>query len=187
MNGKGKFIVFEGPDRVGKSTLAGWLLGKLRRAGMRPTYAHSPATGKLGREVYALHHHLKGITVASRQALHVAAHLDAVSGSILPDSRKGPVIIDRWWWSLSVYGKLANVPADILDALVAADRLAWKPVVPDALFLIGRGPETELSRGYLRHVHEIGAGAFYFIKNNGALKAAQDQILADLRMRGWPL
>lgn len=183
----GKFIVFEGPDRAGKSTLARWLLGRMRKAGMHPFYAHSPATGAMGKQIYAMHHRLRGISPASRQALHVAAHLDAVPNQILPASRKGPVIIDRWWWSLAVYGKLAEVPAETMSALVAADRMAWNPIVPDALFLVGRGPETELSRGYLRHVHEVGAGAFYFIRNDGTLKKAQDQILQDLRARGWEL
>ena len=181
----GEVVVFEGPDRVGKSTLAQWLVGRIGKSKSR--YFHMPNTGPLGADVYHWHHRAEGMPEESRQTLHVAAHFAAVRDEVLPWKRKGVAVIDRWWWSLAVYSKMANVPRDTVDALLALDRLAWKPITPDAIFLVGRGPETELSRGYLRHVHEHGAGPFYFIRNDGKIADAQQQVLEDLRARGWEL
>jgi dTMP kinase len=82
---QGKLIVFEGPDGVGKSTLSQALAKKLTEVNILCEHLAFPGKeeGTIGRLVYDLHHNpnafgLHKVTPASLQALHIAAHLDAI-------------------------------------------------------------------------------------------------------------
>ena len=101
----GKLIVFEGPDRVGKSTLADALTKKLVELGIPCEHLALPGRieGTVGRLVDGIHHApktfgLHQITPTSLQALHVAAQLDAIERIILPALNMGTwVVLDRFW------------------------------------------------------------------------------------------
>ena len=100
--------------------------------------------GTIGHLVYEVHHEpasfgLNSIAEISRQALHIAAHLDEIERRILPALQQGRwVVLDRFWWSTWVYGRAASVENSTLDALIQAERLHWRDVKPDALFVIDR-------------------------------------------------
>ena len=75
----GRLIVFEGPDGVGKSTLAAKLTDRLRKTGVPCKYMAFPGRqpGSLGRLVYDLHHDAHGFGLnefspTSLQLLHIA-------------------------------------------------------------------------------------------------------------------
>ena len=147
----GKLIVFEGVDGVGKSTLARCLVDRLTDRGIVSEYATFPGKNRdtIGRLIYDIHHdpdHL-GIarpTPASVQALHIAAHLDAIERSIVPALHRGVwVILDRFWWSTHVYGLISGVERSILDAMIHVELLQWKGTDPDVLFLVERAESTK--------------------------------------------
>ncbi len=142
----GRLIVFEGPDGVGKTTLAKALVEELTRRGTRCDYFSFPGRnpGTLGRLVYEVHHDpgkfgIHHIDPTSLQVMHVAAHLDAINGRLLPALEEGrTVILDRFWWSTFVYGIVGGVDRDSLDAMIALELESWADAQPTVAFLVTR-------------------------------------------------
>ena len=143
---RGRLIVFEGADGVGKSTLVEQLTSRLREAGVPCEHLAFPGKqpGTLGHLVYNLHHDdsrlaLNNVDPTSLQVLHIAAHIDAIEGRILPALRAGTwIILDRFWWSTWVYGAAKEVPERSLKAMIRLERLHWGQTNPDVLFLVER-------------------------------------------------
>jgi len=187
-------IVIEGADGTGKTTVVSELILRFKTVGINAVHLAFPgkAPSTLGELVYRLHHDsnsvgVHSITPSALQALHVAAHLDAVEKIIKPNLRAGStVILDRFWWSTIVYGRLEGVKYDILAALVQAERLAWDAFEPTCAFLLTR--KTSLKTDILENWQEITTGYFDLIKqeifnypvkavnNDGSIQQTVDQI-----------
>lgn len=139
-------IVFEGVDAAGKSSVCEKFVAVMNRQGIPAKLLSFPGKvrGTIGELVYRLHHDPTSVSVdrisaASLQALHVAAHLDAIEETILPALELGhTVVLDRYWWSTWVYGTIGHVRMDVLDALIEAERLAWDTWQPSILFHVTR-------------------------------------------------
>lgn len=146
MTQKGKLFVFEGPDAAGKSSLSKLFVDWLQREGEAVESLSFPgrSPGTIGEFVYRLHDNpatvgLAKPTAASLQALHIAAHLDAIETTIIPSLEAGrTVLLDRYWWSTRVYGLVAGASAALLDKLIDAEKIAWGEWLPTALFCISR-------------------------------------------------
>lgn len=131
---KGSLIVFEGPDGVGKSTIAASVARALQSNGVAARLMSFPGReeGTLGKLVYGLHHDpeaygLDDLTPTARQALHVAAHLDVMERVILPALEAGTnVVLDRFWWSTMIYGQSAGISEKVLTALVEPELALWR-------------------------------------------------------------
>jgi thymidylate kinase len=143
---KGRLVVFEGANEVGKSTLAALLYTELRSRQIHCEMVAFPGNkaGTLGRHVYELHHRpdhfsIYGIDPTSLQVLHVAAHIDAIETIIKPAMQAGHVIIlDRFWWSTLIYGNVLQANMKSLDMLVEMEQLHWNNIIPDCIFLVTR-------------------------------------------------
>ncbi|MFN8473880.1 MAG: putative DNA base hypermodification protein [Anaerolineae bacterium] len=146
MIGWGELYVFEGPDGVGKTTLAEALTQHLNSTGRACDYLAFPGreAGTLGLHVYELHHAterfgIESLSPTSLQMLHVAAHVDTIEKRILPSLRDGKsIVLDRFWWSTWVYGIARGVSRSVLEAMLDVEIKYWGKVVPTAAFLIRR-------------------------------------------------
>ncbi len=142
----GRLIVFEGPDGAGKTTLISRYADYAREVEGSVTTLSFPGRepGSLGSHIYALHHEpgqfgIVGMTAESLQALHVAAHLDAIDRFIRPRIEQGEmVLLDRYWWSTWVYGIDAGAREETLNALAECERGHWGSLTPSAIILVTR-------------------------------------------------
>lgn len=138
--------MFEGPNRVGKTTITSEVEKRLHIAGRACVCLSFPGKehGTIGAHIYKLHHNLAYYDVLqlsplSLQLLHVAAHVDAIERIILPLIREGKtILLDRYWWSTYAYGIAAGIPAPQLEAIISVEKLVWSGVIPTTLFLLSR-------------------------------------------------
>jgi thymidylate kinase len=190
MRGNGKLFVFEGPDNVGKTTLSQALASHLNNPQVGCDYIAFPGKeeGSLGKYVYDLHHDLQSsgiesITPTSLQALHIAAHIDLIESRIIPALESGRnVVLDRFWWSTWIYGKIMGANRRALRAMVKLELTCWDNVRPAYLFLIQRkGPIgnepvpkwTQLTKEYSKMAsREVKNYPVQLIDNGGAVADA---------------
>jgi thymidylate kinase len=131
---------------VGKSALSTRFAEALRSRGVSCEHLAFPgnALRTLGHHVYRLHHDaeqfdLGPITPAAVQLLHIAAHIDAIEGRILPLLGRGiTVVLDRYWWSTYVYGVVGGARRDLIEAMIQVELAAWGGLTPSVAFLIRR-------------------------------------------------
>lgn len=143
---QGKLFVLEGPDGVGKSTLSKGLIDRLNIDGIHFERFAFPGNeaGTLGQLVYEFHHNpgqfgVKSVNPTCVQILHVAAHIDAIERHILPTLQNGKnIILDRFWWSTLIYGKVYGVNHRSLEAMLNIEFMHWNEVLPASVFLISR-------------------------------------------------
>lgn len=142
----GKFFIFEGPDGVGKTTVVAGLKERLASSEERFEFLSFPGRdeGTLGKVVYQIHHspqdfNIGAMSELAKQALHIAAHFDAIETRIKPLLEDGVnIVLDRFWWSTLVYGKVGGVEPLTLEQLVAAEKLVWGATLPTMAFLVDR-------------------------------------------------
>jgi thymidylate kinase len=193
---RGKLIVFEGPDGVGKSRLIRALADRLRTKHIRHDIVSFPGKtpGSLGLHIRELHHDpmkfgIKALHPASLQTLHIAAHIDAIERRIRSRLEKGVwVILDRYWWSTWAYGTIAGVQRQSLEAMVALELTHWASIRPDVIILvhrqtpIGRDRKVEDHRQLLAAYSELAReqanyARVHVIENEGLLKDAVQRML----------
>lgn len=146
MNTTARLIVFEGVDAAGKSTISDRVHASLIANHIPTSLLSFPgkSQGTIGELVYRLHHEpqkfgVEQLTPTCLQALHIAAHFDAIQRVIVPRLENGEtVILDRYWWSTWAYGVAGGVDTQILDLLIQAEIVSWSGWTPAALFYVTR-------------------------------------------------
>lgn len=200
---KGRLVVIEGPDGVGKSSVCSALSEHLRRGDTNIVELSFPGKvpGTLGELVYRVHHSSDTgasatMSVLARQALHVAAHIDCIDREITPALGKGKtVILDRYWWSAWVYGLVGGCEPRKLQALLDAEREAWAGIEPTLLVLLRRKSPINrddpmrrwrrLRSEYARLAkQEMQTQTVSVIENSTTIPAVVDKIAAALKTAG---
>lgn len=144
MKKNGKLIVLEGPDGVGKSTLAKDLTNYLNKneAPTRMLAFPGKEPASLGKHIYQLHHDpqafgIDSIDEISLQLLHIAAHIDMIKNVIQPELESGiNIVLDRYWWSTWVYGRVNKIKDKPLQAMINVELFYLRHYEPDIIFLI---------------------------------------------------
>lgn len=153
MKNAGALYVFEGPDSVGKTTLARLLTEQLAASGIDCVHWAFPGNeiGTVGGLIYRLHHEpqefgIKSLSATALQMLHVAAHVDAIQSKILPALALGKtVILDRFWWSTDVYGQLYGLDKALVESIIVPEMKIWGETVPSVAFLLERNVPLEFA------------------------------------------
>ncbi len=206
-----RFVIFEGVDGTGKTTLARTLATYYTTFAPRvPLYANSfpgSTPGTLGEWVYRLHHHqamnapdVNALAPAALQMLHVAAHIDAICNQIAPVlTNTGSVILDRYWWSTYSYSRMF-LPAEQVWPLVNAERVFLETLPQPTIIYLTRNISLkthELSSTIHmqldRHYHEVleqerqQNPQIYEINNDGPFDQTWRQLLMILGLPYSPL
>lgn len=129
---RGCFVVVEGPEGAGKSTLVGALAARMREAGLEPVSVREPGGTRVAE---ALRHELLDADrhwTAEQELLYmVTARADLVSRVIAPALASGRVVLsDRYDLSTHAYqGAGRGVPEDRLRWVNAAATGGLRPDV----------------------------------------------------------
>jgi thymidylate kinase len=193
-----KLIVFEGPDDSGKTTLSHALVNYLNSKGIDCDYFAFPGgdEGTLGKLVHNLHHDsrrmgVESLTPTSLQLLHIAAHVDAIASRIRPSLRIGrTIVLDRFWWSTWVYGRVSGVKDSALRAMIRSEVLAWGKIRPAMIFLLTRFVKDRTSDyKQLAEQYEILAereaieNRVRYIANDNTLEDTLAKIISNLEVQ----
>jgi dTMP kinase len=142
----GKLFVFEGPDDVGKTTLATMLSQHLSQSGRPNQVLSFPGreAGTLSELVYRFYHNSRefgvlNVSPIAMQVMVTAAHVEVIEARLKPLIEAGvDIILDRFWWSTWVYATIEGVPEPTRDIMIELEQQSWKNLRPDVVFLVLR-------------------------------------------------
>ncbi|MDP3052903.1 MAG: dTMP kinase [bacterium] len=138
---KGKFIVFEGLDGSGKSVQMELLDRFLKKGGFDVVLTKEPTMdSRAGKTIRLVLERKKKISPKKLQALYSQDRKAHLTGLIMPNLKKGKVVIsDRYCFSSFAYGSM-GVPLSYLL------KINDKFLLPDLVYFINTNPETCISR-----------------------------------------
>jgi thymidylate kinase len=143
---QGCLFVIEGPDDVGKTTLASMLSKRLSSDGCRNEVLSFPGSepGTISELIYRFYHNptafeVGEISPVAMQVLMTAAHAEVIEAKIKPLITAGVnIVLDRYWWSTWVYATVEGVPRTIIERMIALEKEIWGAIRPEIIFLILR-------------------------------------------------
>ena len=192
----GRLFVFEGPDGVGKTTLAGMLSQHFTNRSARNKVLSFPGQecGTVSELIYRLYHDagslgVKSVVPVTMQVMVTAAHIEVIESRIKPLLRAGVhVILDRFWWSTWVYATLLNVPDKPRDLMIELELQSWGEIKPDAIFLVRRSHplKTEVADQHWPELVRLytliaqiqsSSWSVHLVENDGSPKEAIENII----------
>lgn len=140
---RGKYLVLEGSDGIGKTTQAEMLNERLNREGIKSEYLHEPGGTDLGLEIERITKSKEiGRTAMSDLLLFTASRIESYKNIIEPTINEGGwIVADRNWLSTVAYQGHADelgktVVRDMTKAVLPDDY-----VYPDFTFLVHASEE----------------------------------------------
>lgn len=146
MKNKAKFIVFEGIDGSGKSTLSSLLAGKMQQMGAQVYRTFEPTDSPIGSVIKNILNKRILSDDKTIGALFLADRLDhiqnPVSGMLHYLEKGTHVISDRYYYSSYAY----HVPMLSMDWVIAANKVCADILRPDVVFFIDISPKESMRR-----------------------------------------
>jgi len=190
---RGRLIVLEGLDGVGKTTQARLLAAHLRGQGLAVVLTKEPTEGLFGQEIRRLREHGRDhVSAVQEFALFLADRLEHVREVIGPGLTAGKIIIvDRYYYSSMAYQGARGLD----PAVIAAHHAHWLPE-PDLVLLLEAPPAVRqqrwLARGHPQDAFEqeeyllkvaaiydrLAAPGLCRVDARGGVAEVQDRILA---------
>lgn len=146
MSGSGLFIVLEGPEGSGKSTLQAPLAKRMRACGVDPVVVREPGgtrAGEIARD--ALLDPAHPVSPLAELFLFLAARAELVSTVIAPALAAGRVVLsDRFVLSTDAYQMAGRgIPPEVVKP---ANRAAAGGLEPDLTLILDLPPEVGRAR-----------------------------------------
>lgn len=198
----GLLFVIEGPDDVGKTTLAKWLSEHLSAMGKPNRLLSFPGKepGTLGELVYRFYHRpqefgVSQVSPIAMQLMVTSAHVEVIETRIKPLIEAGlNIVLDRFWWSTWVYAKVEGVPQALRDKMVELELQIWGDIKPTIIFLVLRPepflkqpPGSQWSKVLSEYeslfAQQRGDAPIQVIMNEGTIAEAFDTLISKLPHR----
>jgi dTMP kinase len=146
MSRRGLFVVLEGPEGSGKSSLAKPLAERMRAAGVDPVVVREPGgtrAGEIARQAVLDPEHPVG--PVAELFLYLAARAELVATVIAPALAEGRVVLsDRFTLSTEAYQMTGRgLPAEVVRP---ANRAAADGLEPDLTLILDVSPEVGRAR-----------------------------------------
>ena len=172
---RGAFIVVEGIDGSGKSTMAGHVANELRRRGRKVLRTREPGGTPISEQIRSLLLDEKNVAMVpfAELFLFMASRAQLVEEVIRPSTAAGvDVVCDRYYYSTAAYQGAAG-KVGIGTVLAIAEKIA-KFQKPDVVLLLDLDPELARSRDGIRNDRVENKGLDYQKKvRAGFLKLAR--------------
>ena len=172
---RGRFIVVEGIDGSGKSTVAARVAEELKRRGRKVLRTREPGGTLLGEKIRALLLDAKNSEMVpfTELFLYMASRAQLVDEVIRPSLAKGvDVVCDRYYYSTAAYQGAAGKVG--IDTVIAVAEKIAKFQKPDVVILLDLNPELARSRDGIRNDRVESKGVDYQKKvRAGFLKLAR--------------
>ena len=147
MTNRGKFIVIEGCDGSGKSTIHNAVIHHLMSIGKMPFAVRDPGGSVIGGEIrkILLNPEHKNMCATTELMLYTASRAQLVSECIKPHLDKGEIVVsDRYTLSTYVYqGLLKSSTDEMLKKMIA---LGIENAIPDLVILLDVSIDTAMKR-----------------------------------------
>ena len=152
MQGRGRFITFEGMDGSGKTTQMRLLGERLRREGREVLETVEPGGTEIGSQIrrILLDSANQELRPTAELLLYFASRAQNVEECILPALAAGKIVLcDRFTDSTLAYQGCARGLGE--EAVLALDRIACRGLTPDLTLLIDVDVECGLERAQKRN------------------------------------
>ena len=177
MRGPGLFIVLEGPEGSGKSTLQAPLADRMRACGVHPVVVREPGgtrAGEIARDALLDPEH--PVSPVAELFLFLAARAELVATVIAPALAAGRVVLsDRFVLSTDAYQMAGRgLPLEVVGP---ANRAAAAGLEPDLTLILDLPPEVGRAR-------QVAAGKRLDRLDAESMELHQRVIAHDLAVQG---
>lgn len=199
---KGFFIVFEGIDGSGKTTLAKRVVQKLLADGFEAIFTYEPTNGKWGKKLRKSFTAHKRLSSEEELELFLKDRKDHIEQIIQPALKNGiTVVCDRYYYSTMAYQGARGIDPKMIEKMNKEFAIE-----PDFVFILEIPPEKALNRivkgrkeplnnfeklEYLKKVNKIFKGLkgnhIFHINGDQPLESCLKKVFTILHAsKNWP-